>query len=68
MKALNLLLLVSAVALAIASVLSVEAAIALFSLMGISTIAIGDLARERKPLTLPVSVATRPSHALRLAA
>jgi len=70
MKSLPLLSLVSAVALAIASVLSAELAVALFSLMGVAAIAVTDYAREIKPLT-PVaarSVATRSTQTLRLAA
>ena len=70
MKALYLLALVSAATLVAASVLSAEAAIALFSLTGISAIAVTDVARERKPLTVAAagSVAARPAHTLRLAA
>ena len=70
MKAFYLLALVSAVTLVAASVLSAEAAIALFSLIGISAIAVTDVARERKPLSVVAvgSVATRSAHTLRLAA
>jgi hypothetical protein len=69
MKTNHLLALVSAIALTIASVLSAEAGIALFSLIGVMAIAATDYAREIKPLPVTTrSVATRPIQALRLAA
>ncbi|MSU70082.1 MAG: hypothetical protein EXS39_04760 [Opitutaceae bacterium] len=72
MKTPYLLALLSAVALAIASVLSAEAAIAFFALIGVMAIAVVDYAREPKPLMAvaarPVAETARSTHALRLAA
>jgi hypothetical protein len=70
MKSLTLISLVSAIALAVASVLSAEAAIVLFSLIGVTAIAVTDCAREIKPLqpALAPTLANRSTQALRLAA
>lgn len=71
MKSVTLLSLVSAVALAIAFVLSAEAVIAAFCLIGVTAIAVSEYSREIRPL-VPVAVRatviSRSAQALRLAA
>jgi hypothetical protein len=73
MKALYLLALVSAVALGTAFVLSFEAGITLFVMIGVTAIAVADYSRTYKPLAMADSArshkpfAARPSHDLRLA-
>jgi hypothetical protein len=73
MKALSLLALLSAVGLAITAVLNAELASLFFIGLGFCTIALGDYARERKPVSLaavaPVSASNLPrAHIFRLAA
>jgi hypothetical protein len=68
MKTHSLLALVSAVAVGLAFVLSFEAGVSLFVLIGITAIAVADYGRIRGPLVVRLEpVAVRASHDLRLA-
>jgi hypothetical protein len=68
MKTNSLIALVSAAAVGIAFVLSFEAGVSLFVLIGITAIAVADYGRIRRPLMVRLEpVEIRGSHDLRLA-
>jgi hypothetical protein len=68
MKTNSLIALVSAAAVGIAFVLSFEAGVSVFVLIGITAIAVADYGRIRRPLMVRLDpVAVRASHDLRLA-
>ncbi len=68
MKTNSLIALVSAAAVGLAFVLSFEAGVSLFVLIGVTAIAVADYGRIRRPLLVQLDpVAARASHDLRLA-